>query len=109
MKFGVILPNYGPQAGRLATLDTALAAESLGFDSAWLTDHLAVPESDGEAYTPIFEAVTTLAYLAASTGSIRLGISALVLPQRNPYEIGKQMASMDVLSGGRVMLAVGIG
>jgi len=109
MKFGVILPNYGPQAGRLAILDTALLAESLGFDSAWLTDHMALPESDGPTYTPIFEAVTTAAYLSASTGSIRLGISALILPQRNPYEVGKALSSMDVLSGGRMMLAVGIG
>ncbi len=109
MKFGVILPNYGPSAGRLATMDTAQAAESLGYDSAWVTDHMAVPESDGPTYTPIFEAITTTAFLAASTGRIRLGISALVLPQRNPYEVGKELATIDVLSGGRVMLAVGIG
>lgn len=109
MKFGVILPNYGAQAGRLALIDTTHLAESLGFDSAWLTDHLAVPESDGPTYTPIFEAVTTAAFLAASTGSIRLGISALVLPQRNPYEMGKALASIDALSGGRMMLAAGAG
>lgn len=109
MKFGVILPNYGPVAGRLATVDTTLAAESLGFDSAWVTDHMAVPESDGPTYTPIFEAIATTAYLAACTGAIRLGISALILPQRNPYEVAKQLATIDVLSSGRVMLAVGIG
>jgi len=109
MKFGVILPNYGPLAGRLAVVDTALAAEKLGYDSVWATDHMAVPESDGPTYTPIFEAITTLAYLAASTASIRLGISALVLPQRNPYEVAKELATIDVLSGGRAMLAVGIG
>ncbi len=109
MKFGVILPNYGAQATRLAVLDTALLAESLGFHSAWLTDHMAMPESDGPAYTPIFEAVSTAAYLAASTGSIRLGISALILPQRNPYEMAKALATIDALSGGRVMLALGIG
>ena len=109
MKFGVILPNYGEPASRLATVDTALAAENLGFDSAWVTDHMALPESDGPTYTPIFEALTTTAFLAASTRRIRLGISALVLPQRNPYEVAKQLATIDVLSGGRVMLAVGIG
>ncbi len=109
MKFGIILPNYGPQAGRLAVLDTALAAESLGFDSVWTTDHMVQPESDGATYTPILEAVTTLAYLAASTGSIRLGVSALILPQRNPVEMAKVLATLDVLSGGRVVLALGIG
>lgn len=109
MKIGVILPNYGPQAGRLSVLDTALLAESLGYDSAWTTDHMAMPESDGPTYTPILEAVSTLAYLAASTGSLRLGVSALILPQRNPYEMAKTFATLDVLSGGRAMLAVGIG
>jgi probable F420-dependent oxidoreductase len=109
MKYGVILPNYGPQAGRLPTLDTAQTAESLGFDSAWLTDHVAMPEADAARYTPILEAVTTLGYLAASTRLVRLGISALVLPQRGPVEVAKEIATLDVLSGGRVMLAVGIG
>jgi probable F420-dependent oxidoreductase len=109
MQFGVILPNYGAQAGRLATVDTTLAAERLGFDSAWLTDHLALPEDVSAAYTPIFEALTTLGYLAGLTAHIKLGVSALVLPQRNPYEVGKELATLDVLSGARTMLAVGIG
>src|SRR5512141_1498707 len=98
MKYGVILPNYGPQAGRLPTLDTAQTAESLGFDSAWLTDHVAMPEADAARYSPILEAVTTLGYLAASTRLVRLGISALVLPQRGPVEVAKEIATLDVLS-----------
>jgi probable F420-dependent oxidoreductase len=109
MKYGVILPNYGPQAGRLPTLDTAQTTESLGFDSAWVTDHVALPEADSPRYTPIFEALTTLGYLAASTRRVRLGVSALVLPQRSPVEVAKEIATLDVLSGGRMMLAVGIG
>ena len=109
MKFGVILPNYGIGAGRLAVLDTALAAETLGYDSVWSTDHLALPEADAEPYTPILEALTTLAYLAGSSARVRLGVSALVLPQRSPLEVAKEMATLDVLSGGRAMLAVGIG
>jgi probable F420-dependent oxidoreductase len=109
MKFGVILPSFGPQSGRLAMVDTALAAESLGFDSAWTTDHLALPDSDAGHFGHIFEAVSTLGYLAAVTNSIRLGISALVLPQRNPVEVAKQLATLDVLSSGRIMLAAGVG
>jgi probable F420-dependent oxidoreductase len=109
MKFGVILPNFGSQATRLNILDTALAAERLGYESVWATDHLALPESDADRFGHLFETVTTLAWLAGSTGSIRLGISALVLPQRNPLEVGKMLASLDALSGGRVMLAAGIG
>lgn len=109
MKFGVVLPSYGPRAGRLSILDTALAAEQLGYDSVWLTDHLALSLPEAETFGHIFEAVTTLAYLAGSTSRIRLGISSLVLPQRNPVEVAKQLATADVLSGGRVMLAAGIG
>jgi probable F420-dependent oxidoreductase len=109
MNFGVILPNYGPEMGRLSVLDTAHAAESLGFDSVWTTDHLAVSEHEAGPYNPLLEALTTLAFLAGSTGTIRLGISALVLPQRNPLEVAKEIATLDVLSGGRMLLAVGIG
>ncbi|MEW6178896.1 MAG: TIGR03619 family F420-dependent LLM class oxidoreductase [Chloroflexota bacterium] len=109
MKFGVVLPTYGKDATRLSILDTALAAEELGFDSIWVTDHLALPQADAERFGHIFEALTTLSYLAASTRRIRLGISALVLPQRNPLEVGKELATLDVLSGGRVILAAGIG
>jgi probable F420-dependent oxidoreductase len=109
MNFGVILPNYGPGMGRLPVLDTAHAAESLGFDSVWTTDHLAVSDHEAGPYDPLLEALTTLAFLAGSTGAIRLGISALVLPQRNPLEVAKEIATLDVLSGGRMLLAVGIG
>src|SRR3972149_5210821 len=109
MKFGIVLPNFGQDATRLSIVDTTLAAESLGFDSVWVTDHLALPQSNARQYGLIFEAVTTLSYLAGSTGRIRLGISALVLPQRNPVEIAKELATLDVLSGGRVILAAGIG
>lgn len=109
MKFGIVLPNFGQDATRLSIVDTTLAAEGLGFDSVWVTDHLALPLADAQRFGLIFEAVTTLSFLAGSTGRIRLGISALVLPQRNPVEIAKELATLDVLSGGRVILAAGIG
>ena len=109
MKFGVVLPSYGAKASRLEILDTALLTESLGYESLWATDHLALPEADSERFGTIFEALTLLAYLAASVPRVKLGISALVLPQRNPVEVGKQLASLDVLSGGRVIVAAGIG
>jgi probable F420-dependent oxidoreductase len=109
MKFGIVLPSYGPQAGRLAMVDCANAAEALGFDSIWLTDHLLLPESDANRFGAIFESISTLSYLAAMTSRIHLGISSLVLPQRNPIEVAKQLATVDNLSSGRVMLAVGVG
>lgn len=109
MKFGIILPSYGTDSSRLATVDTALAAEGLGFDSIWTTDHLALPQTDAIRFSPLLESITTLAFLAGLTSRIRLGISALVLPQRNPVEVARQIATLDVLSGGRAMLSCGVG
>jgi len=109
MKFGLVLPNYGSQATRYSILDSAISAENLGFDSIWLTDHLALPSADANAFGHIYESMTTLAYLAASTRSIKLGLSTLVLPQRNPLEVAKAIATVDNLSGGRLIISVGIG
>jgi probable F420-dependent oxidoreductase len=109
MKFGIVLPNYGLQAGRLAMVDTVLAAEALGYNSAWVSDHLALPHAEAGNFEHIFEAISSLGYLAAVTNTIRLGVSALVLPQRSPVEIAKQLATLDVLSSGRMMLAAGVG
>lgn len=109
MNFGIVLPTFGISASRLGILDTALAAEKLGYDSVWATDHLALPKGDADRFGHIFEAVTTLCYLAASTRTIKLGTSTLVLPQRNPLEVAKQIATLDALSGGRVIFTAGIG
>ncbi len=109
MHWGLALPNYGPHAERLVLVDTAQAAEDLGFDAVWLTDHVALPEEDGARYGRILEAIAGLAYLAGVTERIGLGISALVLPQRQPVIVAKQLATADRLSGGRVRLAVALG
>lgn len=109
MKFGLVLPNYGPQASRFAIIDSAIAAENNGFDSVWLTDHLALPEADANLFGHIYESITTMSYLAASTRTINLGLSTLVLPQRNPIEVAKSLATLDNLSGGRLIVSVGIG
>ncbi|HSV85940.1 MAG TPA: TIGR03619 family F420-dependent LLM class oxidoreductase [Levilinea sp.] len=109
IKFGVTLPSYGIQANRLPIVDTANLAESLRFDSVWLTDHLALPRTESDRFPRLFEAIATLGYLAGVTRHIRLGISALVLPQRHPFEVARAIATVDVLSGGRTLLAVGIG
>lgn len=109
MKFGLVLPNYGTQATRYAIIDSALIAEKIGFDSVWLTDHLALSEQDAERFGHIYEAISTLSYLAASTRTIKLGLSTLVLPQRNPLEIAKVLATVDNLSNGRLIVTAGIG
>lgn len=109
MKFGLVLPNFGPQASRYAIIDSAIAAENTGFDSIWLTDHLALPKEDGEIFGHIYESLSSMSFLAASTRNIKIGTSTLVLPQRNPIEVAKMIATIDNLSGGRIIISVGIG
>jgi probable F420-dependent oxidoreductase len=86
----------------------AQAAERLQYDSVWVSDHVLVPE-DRPRYGHLYEALTTLAYIAGKTERLRLGVSVLVLPQRHAILAAKQIATVDNLSGGRVILGVGIG
>lgn len=109
MKFGIVLPSYGSHVDRNQILETAQAADALNFDSAWLTDHLALPMQEAGRFATIYEAVASMAFIAGQTQSIKLGTSTLVLPQRNPLEIAKQIATLDALSQGRVLLTCAIG
>ena len=106
---GLILPNYGDalEAERLASV--AIAAEEAGFDSGWVTDHLIVPPEYAPIYGQIAEALVTLGFLAGRTRRLQIGVSALVVPQRNPLVVLKQLATLDFLSGGRVVTAVAAG
>jgi probable F420-dependent oxidoreductase len=109
MDFGVILPNYGPEGSHENILVTARAAERLGYHSIWTTDHVLIPRGDAARFENIFECIATLAYLAGLTSRVRLGISSLVLPLRNPVIVAKQIAALDVLCSGRSMLCVSAG
>ena len=109
MKFGVCVPNYGLTGTPAAVKAVALEAESLGYDSVWCTDHILMPQKSGTPYEQILEALTTLAFLASETNSVRLGISSLVMPLRNPIIVAKQLATIDNLSNGRIILATGAG
>jgi alkanesulfonate monooxygenase SsuD/methylene tetrahydromethanopterin reductase-like flavin-dependent oxidoreductase (luciferase family) len=106
---GLILPNYGAEldAERLAT--TAVAAEEAGFDSGWVTDHVIVPPEHAPIYGTIAEPVTALGFLAGRTTTLQLGVSALVVPQRNPLIVLKQLTTLDFLSAGRIVTAVAAG
>ncbi|MGH2819934.1 MAG: LLM class flavin-dependent oxidoreductase, partial [Actinomycetota bacterium] len=106
---GVILPNYGPALDAAELVGSTRAAEEAGFDSAWVTDHVLVPEEHARVYGTITEALVTLGYLLARTERIRLGVSALIVPQREPVLTLKQLLSLDYLSGGRVLTAVAAG
>lgn len=109
MHLGLILPNYGGNlaAGRLAGV--AVAAEEAGFDSGWVTDHLIVPDEHARIYGDIAEALVSLGFLAGRTQRLELGVSALIVPQRNPLVALKQLTSLDLLSGGRIVTAVAAG
>jgi alkanesulfonate monooxygenase SsuD/methylene tetrahydromethanopterin reductase-like flavin-dependent oxidoreductase (luciferase family) len=106
---GVVLPNYGEafDPGHLAA--AAAAAEAAGLDSGWLTDHLLVPSRHAAVYGTIAEALVAVGFLAGRTTRLRLGVSALIVPQREPLLTLKQLVTLDVLSGGRLVTAVAAG
>jgi alkanesulfonate monooxygenase SsuD/methylene tetrahydromethanopterin reductase-like flavin-dependent oxidoreductase (luciferase family) len=106
---GLILPNYGDplEAERLASV--AIAAEEAMFDSGWVTDHVIVPPEHAPIYGRIAEALVSLGFLAGRTSRLQIGVSALVVPQRNPLIALKQLATLDFLSGGRLVTAVAAG
>jgi probable F420-dependent oxidoreductase len=121
VKLGVQLPNLGLLEGREAFVRTARAAEELGYDSVWSGDHVVLPvESEsvypyhrGGTYTadPLvaYDALVALALVAGCTERVELGTGVLVLPQRNPLLLAKQLASLDSLSDGRLILGAGAG
>nr|MDQ3822245.1 LLM class flavin-dependent oxidoreductase [Actinomycetota bacterium] len=106
---GIILPNYGGALGAETLAAAAVAAEEAGFDSGWVTDHLVVPDEHAPVYGTIAEALVTLGFLAGRTSRLLLGVSALVVPQRNPLVVLKQLTTLDLLSGGRIVTAVTAG
>jgi probable F420-dependent oxidoreductase len=109
MKFGVCIPNYGETLSVDGMRTVALEAERMGYDSVWTTDHILMPSQSGTPYEKILESITSLAYLAAHTSTVKLGISSLIMAMRNPVVVAKQLASLDEISGGRVMLATSAG
>jgi alkanesulfonate monooxygenase SsuD/methylene tetrahydromethanopterin reductase-like flavin-dependent oxidoreductase (luciferase family) len=109
LHLGVILPNYGPALTAEGLADVGVAAEGAGFDSAWVTDHVIVPAERADVYGTIAEALVSLGFLAARTQRLELGVSALVVPQRNPLVALKQLTTLDFLSGGRIVTAITAG
>jgi alkanesulfonate monooxygenase SsuD/methylene tetrahydromethanopterin reductase-like flavin-dependent oxidoreductase (luciferase family) len=106
---GLILPNYGEKLAAERLAGVAVAAEEAGFDSGWVTDHLIVPEEHAGIYGVIAEALVSLGFLAGRTRRLELGVSALIIPQRNSLVALKQLTSLDLLSGGRIVTAVAAG
>lgn len=111
MADGLKLGLYGLHRGSSAEPDTmvrrARLAEEVGFESLWVGDHLLLPADVGPG--PRLEAVAVLTYLAAVTSRVRLATGLIVLPQRQPVLLAKQLTSLDVLSKGRLVIGVGVG
>ena len=104
----------GPMSRPEALVSAALAAEAAGFDSVWAGEHVVLPDpqappSPMAPQDPILDSLVALTWAAVHTTTIRLTTGIVILPQRNPVVLAKQVASLDVLSGGRVMLGVGAG
>ena len=123
MEFGFSLPGRGPLASIDVVLKLAEKADALQFDSLFVTDHVVMPVASGKSVYPYtasgqfpgglaqdyLEPLATLAHLAHATKRARLGISVLVVPYRNPLLQAKMLATIDVLSGGRLICGVGVG
>jgi alkanesulfonate monooxygenase SsuD/methylene tetrahydromethanopterin reductase-like flavin-dependent oxidoreductase (luciferase family) len=109
LHIGLILPNYGERLDVERLVGSALAAEEAGFDSGWVTDHVLAPPEHAPIYGSIAEALVALGFLAARTTRLQLGVSALVVPQRNSLVVLKQLTTLDFLSGGRIVTAVAAG
>ena len=109
MRFGLILPATGDSATAEGIEAGAATAEALGWSDVWTTDHVLVGRASAADYGRVFEAVTTLAYLAGRTSRIRLGASVIVVPMRNAVILAKELATIDALARGRLIVGVGIG
>lgn len=111
MDLEIILPDESPELPPHLLVELATTADRGGIATVYLPDHLLPPGEYGteSGFGGIYECLITLSHLAAVTSRVRLGTSVLVLPMRNPFVVAKQVATIDRLSGGRVVLGVGAG
>src|SRR5437763_4970087 len=113
MKFGLFAVNMYACSYPETAIQVAQLAEEAGYESLWAGEHVVLPDpqvppSPMAPQDPILDPVTALTYAAACTTSVRLGTGIIILPQRNPVVLAKQLASLDVLSGGRLEFGVGV-
>ena len=122
MEFGIIFANTGRGVHPEGAVALARTAEEAGFDSLWTVEHVVVPAGYESAYpysssgrmpgpeeSPIPDPLIWLTWVAAATERIKLATGILILPQRHPAVLAKEVATLDHLSGGRVILGVGVG
>lgn len=123
MHFGLRYCNTGRYVDGAKAVELVQAAEEAGFESAWTVEHTVVPAGHASAYPyspdgrmaggvydfPLPDPLIWMAFVAAQTTSIKLGTGILILPQHSPVITAKQVATLDVMSGGRVLLGIGVG
>ena len=122
MDFGIVFANTGPFTNGQGATSFAKAAEAAGFESICTVEHVVVPEGYESTYpydpsgkmpggdnSPIPDPLIWLTYVAAATSTITLATGILILPQRNPLVLAKELATLDAMSGGRLHLGIGVG
>ncbi len=122
MKFGLRYCNIGRYTDPANAIELLQAGEEAGFESAWTVEHTVIPAGYESTYPyspsgrmsprddfPIPDPLIWLSYVAAATARIRLATGILILPQHNPVITAKQVATLDCLSGGRMLLGIGVG
>jgi len=122
MKVGIGFANIGPFGTAEGGVTMARAAEAAGIDSLWTVEHVVYPDDYGSTYpydesgrmamapdTDLTDPLTWLTWVGAQTSTIRLATGILILPERNPVVLAKQLGTMDALTGGRIDLGIGVG
>ena len=114
MKIGLFAVNYGTCGEPAVAIRVAQAAEEAGFESVWTGEHIVLPDPIVPGCplppeTPLLDTMVALTLIAAHTRTLRVGSGIIVLPQRNPLVLAKELASIDVVSGGRLIVGVGAG
>lgn len=123
MKFGLRYCNTGAYVDPVKAIALAEAAEQAGFESMWTVEHTVVPGGYGSTYpyaaggrmaggndaVPLPDPLIWMAYVAAATKRVKLATGIMILPQHNPVVVAKQVATLDHLSNGRILLGIGVG
>src|SRR6516225_2016082 len=114
MKIGIFAINYGTCGDPVSAVRVAQAAETAGSESIWTGEHVVLPDPMLPSFplapeTPLLDTTVALAWIAAHTKRLRIASGIIVLPFRNPLLLAKELASVDVVSGGRLIIGLGAG
>ena len=114
MKIGLFAVNYGTCGDSASAVRIAQAAEAAGLESVWTGEHIVLPDPSLPSFplapeTPMLDTIVALTWIAAHTTRVRVASGIIVLPLRNPVLLAKELATLDVVSNGRLIIGVGAG